>query len=271
MSTMEPEVVNSVPLWTAHCLPWLFVSRFYVLFTCIFFCDEALRKQRHWFEKPHPRQVFFFLHSALPLLSLWHLFCSLFLSDVAEQVFVYAEQAVDILSTGSIWEHQGLIAVCIDPSVISWCSLPCRPANNQHPLCAYSRSLSSLSSPSFLPPPPHLMPVATTTSPTLPLFPCCSGRTKKEAISSLREEWWKWRRRESGCISVKVAMVRWVWERNSKLVKEVERDEWKERATKQRSGTSGNKGLDSWGKRFRKDKKKATRAQNRNNYRGKAD
>lgn len=102
------------------------------------------------------RFFFFFFPSILPCpyCLFGTFFCSLFLSDVAEQVFVYAEQAVDILSTGSIWEHQGLIAVCIDPSVISWCSLPCRPANNQHPLCAYSRSLSSLSSPSFLPPPP---------------------------------------------------------------------------------------------------------------------
>lgn len=117
---------------------------------------------------------------------------------------------MDILSTGNICEHQGLIAVCIDPSVISWCSLPCRPANNQHPLCACSHSLSSLSLSSLPalplpPPPPCLMPVATTTSPTLPLFPRCSARTKKEAISSQREEWWKWRRRESGCIALKVA------------------------------------------------------------------
>lgn len=153
--------------------------------------------------KSHILVRYFFFHSVLPLLSLYHLFCLLFLSDVAEQVFVYAEQAVDILSTGSICEHQGLIAVCIDPSVISCCSLPCRPANNQHPLCACSHSLSSLS-PSFPSCPPP-MPVATTTSPTLPLFPCCSARTKKEAISSPREEWWKWRRRESGCVAVKVA------------------------------------------------------------------
>lgn len=43
--------------------------------------------------------------------------------------------------------HQGLIAVCIETSVISQHSLPCRPANNQHPLCACSCShcLSSLS------------------------------------------------------------------------------------------------------------------------------
>lgn len=260
MSTMEPELVNSVLIWTALWLPHeLFMSRFLCYWPVYSFVIKLWERGAIDF-KNHILVSFSFL---LPLIvALPPFFCLLFLSDAAEQVFVYAEQAVDILSTGSICEHQGLIAVCIDPSVISWCSLPCRPANNQHPLCLLSLPFFFVSLLPFLPPPTPscLMPVATTTSPTLPLFPRCSARTKKEAISSLREEWWKWRRRESGCIAVKVAMVRWAWEKNSKLVSH-ETKKWSE----------WEKCIDSWGKRFRRDNKTNTCVQNWNSYGGKAD
>lgn len=52
-----------------------------------------------------------------------------------------------------------LIAVGMETSVISRRSLPCRPANNQHPLCACSTSRclsSSLSPPPSPPPSPPL-------------------------------------------------------------------------------------------------------------------
>lgn len=148
-------------------------------------------------------------HSVLPLLSLYRLFfCLLFLSDVAEQVFVYAEQAVDILSTGSICEHQGLIAVCIDPSVISWCSLLCRPANNQHPLCACSRSLSSLSLsfPSSSPPPPRpvscLLPQR-----QAPLYHCSPAVQQEQRRRLLAP----WERSGGNGEGEKVGALLWKW------------------------------------------------------------
>lgn len=87
--------------------------------------------------------------------------------------------------------YQGLIAVCIETSVINQCSLPCRPANNQHPLCACSCCLFSLC------PLLSLLSHACchNDKPHSTIVPRCSSRTKEEAISSLREEWWKWRRR----------------------------------------------------------------------------
>lgn len=78
--------------------------------------------------------------------------------------------------------HQGLIAVCIETSVISQRSLPCRPANNQHPLCAcsFSLCLSSLSPSLSL---SCLMPVATTTSPTPPLFPAVLQEQRRRLLA----------------------------------------------------------------------------------------
>lgn len=122
--------------------------------------------------------------------------------------------------------HQGLIAVCIETSVISQRSLPCRPANNQHPLCACSFSLCLYSlSPSL-----SLLSHACchNDKPHSAIVPRCSPRTKEEAISSLREEWWKWRigiekNRKDCC---KGGMMR-VWERIVEQVKDGKRWAWK--------------------------------------------
>lgn len=76
-----------------------------------------------------------------------------------------------------------LIAVGMETSVISRRSLPCRPANNQHPLCACSTSRclsSSLSPPcSLLPSPPLSHACCHNDKPHSAIVPCCSPtRTK---------------------------------------------------------------------------------------------
>lgn len=111
-----------------------------------------------------------------------------FLSDVALSVVCVCVVG-GVLSLSGVFVRQGLIAVCIELSVISQHSLPCCPANNQHPLCACSFSLPlffvSLSLLSHA--------CCHNDKPHSAIVPCCSPRTKEQAISSLREEWWKWR------------------------------------------------------------------------------
>lgn len=139
--------------------------------------------------------------------------------------------AEDILSVdrACVCAHQSLIAVCIETSVISQRSLPCRPANNQHPLCACSFSPCLFSLSSSLP--PFLSPACChNDKPHSAIVPCCSPRTKEEAISSPREEWWKWRigmeKKREDCCEGGMMMFR-VWERNGEEVREG--GKWKRR------------------------------------------
>lgn len=132
---------------------------------------------------------------------------------------------------------KSLIVVCIETSVISQCSLPCHPANNQHPLCAcsFSLCLSSLS-PSL----PFLSPACChNDKPHSAIVPHCSPRTKEEAISSLREKRWKWRigikkERKYYCEG---GLMR-VWERTKE--QESECKKWERRSVPRHKGL--NKG-----------------------------
>lgn len=126
--------------------------------------------------------------------------------------------------------HRGLIALCIETSVISRHSLPRRPANNQHPLCArsFSPRLSSLS------PGLSLLSHACCHNDKThsAIVPCCSPRTKDEAISSPREKSWKWRRgiepeREKAC---EEGMIRWECER------ELVSERWQEKDRRSEQG-----------------------------------
>lgn len=136
---------------------------------------------------------YFFFFPASLFLPLCHLLpCLYFFLSCCREKSVWL--VVDILSAYEACVCvcvKSLIVVCIETSVISQCSLPCHPANNQHPLCAcsFSLCLSSLS-PSL----PFLSPACChNDKPHSAIVPHCSPRTKEEAISSLREKRWKWR------------------------------------------------------------------------------
>lgn len=221
-------------------------------------------------KKPHSGQIFFFTLSCPYCLFTAFFFCILFLSVVAEQVFVYAEQAVDILSTGSICEHQGLIAVCIDPSVISWCSLLCRPANNQHPLCACSRSLSSLSL-SFPSSSPHRPVSCLLPQRQAPLYHCSPAVQQEQRRRLLAP----WERSGGNGEGEKVGALLWKWhgemsmrKKNFKTSEGSRKRCMKEANHEIKKWSEWKKSPGSWGKRFRKDK--ITHAQNWSNYGGKA-